>query len=221
MPEDRADVLYHYYDGGGVQVDGPSVLVRKQVAQAFSLSASYYVDTVSSASIDVLTTASPYGEERIQAGVGVDYLRGDTLLSVGFSNSDENDYTADTLNVGISQEVFGGLTTVSLGYGRGSDEVRRNTPTQIPRPGVGGQVHRIRTVYRLVLEASTHSIHEVVEVDATRSPARLANHDALEGGFFHEQPGAVASRSDLYGHTLLAGDEPPILRRLDDRVPRD
>ncbi|MEW8155874.1 MAG: hypothetical protein AB2765_14945, partial [Candidatus Thiodiazotropha endolucinida] len=29
LPEDRADIMYHRYDGGGVEVDGPSILVRK------------------------------------------------------------------------------------------------------------------------------------------------------------------------------------------------
>ena len=42
------------------------MLVRKQFAQKFSASANYYVDKVSSASIDVVTTASPYTEERTQ-----------------------------------------------------------------------------------------------------------------------------------------------------------
>ena len=31
LPEDRADALYHRYEGGGVTVDGPSLLVRKKV----------------------------------------------------------------------------------------------------------------------------------------------------------------------------------------------
>ena len=60
LPDDRADVLYHRYEGGGVTVDGPSLLVRKKFAEKYSVSANYYVDMVSSASIDVLTTASPY-----------------------------------------------------------------------------------------------------------------------------------------------------------------
>lgn len=128
LPEERADTLYHYYDGGGVQIDGPSVLVRKSVGEKVSLSGSYYVDTISSASIDVVTTgASPngYSEERTQYGFGVDYLRGDTTMSMGYSTSEENDYQADTLNFAISQDVFGGLTTISLGYGSGADEVSR------------------------------------------------------------------------------------------------
>lgn len=126
LPEDRADALYHYYDGGGVQIDGPSLLMRKHVGQHFSVFGNYYVDTISSASIDVVTTASPYSEERTEYSLGVDYLRGDSMLSVSYGNSDEDDYQADTLNFGIQQEIFGGLTTVSMGYGKGSDTVRSN-----------------------------------------------------------------------------------------------
>ena len=126
LPEDRADTLYHYYDGGGIEINGPSLLVRKSIGEKVSVSASYYVDTISSASIDVVTTgASPngYSEKRTQWGVGADYLHDDTTMSIGLSTSKENDYQADTLNLGISQEVFGGLTTITLGYGSGQDEV--------------------------------------------------------------------------------------------------
>jgi hypothetical protein len=135
LPEERADALWHFYDGGGIQIDGPSVLVRKSVGESVSLSASYYVDTISSASIDVVTTgASRYSEERKQWGVGADYLHGDTTMSVGFSTSDENDYSADTLNLGISQDMFGGLTTVTLGYGAGSDTVGRRGDASFSEP---------------------------------------------------------------------------------------
>ncbi|MCG7900178.1 MAG: hypothetical protein JAY85_17180, partial [Candidatus Thiodiazotropha weberae] len=37
LPEDRADIMYHRYDGGGVEVDGPSILVRKSVMDTVSL----------------------------------------------------------------------------------------------------------------------------------------------------------------------------------------
>ena len=33
LPDDRADLLYHYYDGGGgVTIDGPSLLLRRKFA---------------------------------------------------------------------------------------------------------------------------------------------------------------------------------------------
>ncbi len=126
LPEDRADVLYHSYDGGGVEIDGPSLLVRKSIGESFSVAGNYYVDTVSSASIDVLTTASPYDEERTQTSLGLDYLRGDTTLSLSFTSSEEDDYEASSVNFGIGQEVFGGMTTITLGFGLGADTVRRN-----------------------------------------------------------------------------------------------
>lgn len=130
LPEDRADVLLHSYDGGGVTIQGPSVLVRKQFAQKFSVSANHYVDRVSSASIDVITTASPYKEERTQQSVGLDYLHDRWMMNIGFTNSEENDYKAETFSFGVSQDFFGDLTTLSLGYSLGNDTVgRRGDPT--------------------------------------------------------------------------------------------
>ena len=47
LPEDRSDVLYHLYDGGGVTIDGPSILVRKKAGKSLSIVDNYYVDMVS------------------------------------------------------------------------------------------------------------------------------------------------------------------------------
>ncbi len=126
LPEDRADVLYHLYDGGGVEIDGPSILVRKQVGKSLSFVGNYYVDMVSSASIDVITTASPYTEERKQWSLGMDYLRGNTTMSVGYTSSEESDYDAATYNFSVSQDMFGDLTTLTLSYALGDDLVRKS-----------------------------------------------------------------------------------------------
>jgi hypothetical protein len=125
LPEDRADVLYHSYDGDNVQITGPSILFRKKVTKDFSAYANYYVDSISSASIDVLSYASPYEEERKEISIGGDYLLDGTILSAGYTQSDENDFEAQTLYFGVSQEIFGGLTTVRMGFARGDDIVRR------------------------------------------------------------------------------------------------
>lgn len=126
LPEDRADALYHRYEGGGVLIDGPSILVRKQVGKSTSFVGNYYVDHVSSASIDVVTTASPYTEERTQWSLGMDYLRGDTTMSVGYTSSEESDYDAETYNFSVSQDMFGALTTLTLSYARGDDVVGKS-----------------------------------------------------------------------------------------------
>ena len=126
LPDDRADILYHLYDGGGVAIDGPSLLIRKKVGNSISIVANYYVDVVSSASIDVVTTASPYSEEREQVSLGMDYLRGNTTMSVSVTNSEESDFTAKSYSFSVSQDMFGDMTTLTLAYSLGDDEVRRS-----------------------------------------------------------------------------------------------
>jgi hypothetical protein len=126
LPDDRGDVMYHRYEGGGVTIDGPSVLVRKQAGKNFSIVGNYYVDMISSASIDVITQASPYTEERTQWSMGVDYLRGNTTMSVNFVSSEESDFDAKTYAFSVSEDMFGDLTTLTLSYAYGEDVVGRS-----------------------------------------------------------------------------------------------
>jgi hypothetical protein len=126
LPEDRGEALYHVYKGGGVTAQGPALLVRKSLADRFALGASLYVDSVSNASIDVVTTASPYHETRTEYGFSGDYVYRDATITGSITSSHEPDYTANTGSLDISQEVFGGMTTVSLGFTRGADKVGKH-----------------------------------------------------------------------------------------------
>ena len=126
LPDDRADALYHLYSGGGVEISGPSILVRKKVGRSLSFVGNYYVDMISSASIDVVTTASPYDEERTQWSLGMDYLRGNTTMSMSYTSSVESDFDAKTYTFGVSQDMFGDLTTLSLTYSYGDDVIGRS-----------------------------------------------------------------------------------------------
>ena len=129
LPENKAEAIYHVYDGGGVKATGPALLVRKSLADRVSLSAQYYVDAVSNASIDVVTTASPFKETRKAYDFGADWLVRDSLVSLGVSRSDEPDYIAQAVNADVSHEVFGGMTTVSLGFTRARDQVGKKGET--------------------------------------------------------------------------------------------
>jgi hypothetical protein len=126
LPEDSAEALYHSYSGGGVTANGPALLVRKRLADKVSLSATYYVDSVSNASIDVLTTASPYREQRTEYDLGADYVYRDSQISMSTSSSQEPDYTANRIGLDITQETFGGMTAVSLGFTHGTDQVGKH-----------------------------------------------------------------------------------------------
>lgn len=129
LPADRAEAMLHLYDGGGVKASGPAFLVRKSLADKVSLSAQYYVDMVSNASIDVVTTASPFKETRHALDFGADYVVRDTTIRLGLSNSDEPDYKVGGYSLDITQEVFGGMTTVAMGYSRSTDKVlKHNSP---------------------------------------------------------------------------------------------
>ena len=123
LPQERSDAMYHSYQGGGMSIDGPSILLRKNIGSNVSVTANYYVDTISGASIDVLATASQYEEERTEQSVGVDYLHNKTLMNLSYTTSSENDFEAKSVSFGLSQDFFGDLTTLSLGYARGNDEV--------------------------------------------------------------------------------------------------
>jgi hypothetical protein len=123
LPDDRADALYHSYNGGGVEITGPSYLVRKGDNKRLSGTVNYYVDSISSASIDVVTQGSPYNEQRTQWSGSMDYLHANTTMSANYSNSDESDYESDTYGFSISQSMFGDLTTVTLGYSYGDDTI--------------------------------------------------------------------------------------------------
>jgi hypothetical protein len=148
LPDERIDVLHHQYEGGGIKVSGPSILVRKNIGTAVSVSANYYVDVVSSASIDVLASASRYSEERKQQSVGVDYMFDRTSFSLGYTTSDENDYQAKTYSLGVTQSFFGDLTTLNFGFGFGQDVVGRNIKG-VPDPSF--QLDKDRRSYRLNL----------------------------------------------------------------------
>lgn len=128
LPEARTDFMYHYYSGGDkVTVHGPAALARINATDNVAVSARYYMDTISSASPDVVSAASqyPYIDKREEFGLGVDLLRGNSLVQLTMSTSKESDYQADTFGLNTSHDLFGGLTTLSFGYGQGQDQVGR------------------------------------------------------------------------------------------------
>ena len=126
LPEERGDILYHSYDGGGATIDGPSILLRKNLGNSVSLGLNHYVDNVTSASIDVVVNASEYTEEREENTIMVDYLKQKTIVSLSLTDSVEDDYEATTLSLGMSQDMFGDLTTLSVSFAYGDNTIGQN-----------------------------------------------------------------------------------------------
>ena len=172
LPDDRADVLYHRYDGGGVTIDGPSILVRKKAGKSLSFVGNYYVDMISSASIDVITTASPYTEERTQWSMGMDYLRGNTTMRVNYATSEESDFDAETVSFSVSQDMFGDLTTLTLSYALGDDLVRKSDDPTFEAP-LDRQIYGVGITQILTKNLiSTINIETITEEGYLNNPYR-------------------------------------------------
>jgi hypothetical protein len=129
LPDDRADIFYSKYSGGGMDITGESVLVRKKITENFAVEANYFIDKVSGASIDVLSNASRIKDERKQKSGTVEYLHDKTTYSLSYINSTERDYVSNTTHFSLSQDMFGDLTTLTLGFGSTQDRVGENNGT--------------------------------------------------------------------------------------------
>jgi hypothetical protein len=129
LPDDRADMFYSKYSGGGMDITGESVLVRKKITENFAVEANYFIDKVSGASIDVLSQASVIKDERKQKTGTIEYLHDKTTYTATYINSVERDYISNTQSFSLSQDMFGDLTTVTLAYSTTSDKVGENDGT--------------------------------------------------------------------------------------------
>ncbi len=127
LPDDRADVLYHRYEGGGVTIHGPSVLVRKKIRREVRRFGATTTSTWSRAPRSTWSSLpAPIKKSARRRAWRSTILRGKSTYSAGIINSKESDYTADTSFFSISQDMFGDLTTVTLTYKRGWNDIFRN-----------------------------------------------------------------------------------------------
>jgi hypothetical protein len=122
-------VFYSDYKGGGMDIKGESVLVRKKFSEQFAVEANYFIDKVSGASVDVLSQASVIKDERKQKSISLDYIHNKTQYNLSYSNSTERDYISNTTHFSLSQDMFGDLTTVTLGFTDSRNKVGKNENT--------------------------------------------------------------------------------------------
>lgn len=201
LPDDRADVLFHRYDGGGVTVQGPSVLVRKKFGDQVSVAYNYYVDhivghvdTISGASVDAVSGASTYHEQRTQHSLSVDVLHGKTTYSGGYINSSEPDYKAKTAFAAVSQDMFGDLTTVSFGFTRGWDRVgARGSTLNAAADRRNWQVGLSQVLTRNMLVG--------LNFETSESEGFLNNPYRLVRYIDPSQPRGYGTQSEQYPHT--------------------
>ena len=129
LPDNRADVFYSKYSGGGMDITGYSATARAKITENFAVEANYFIDKVSGASVDVLSQASVIKDERKQKSGTLEYLHDKTTYTASYMSSVERDYVSDTASFSLSQDMFGDLTTVSLAFANTKNKVGENNGT--------------------------------------------------------------------------------------------
>lgn len=195
LQSDRVDVLYHSYDGGGMSIDGPAILLRKKTSESLAVSAYYYVDSISSASVDVISTATAYTEERNEGQLGLEYLHEKTQMDFSIRQSKEDDYLARSVNVNISQDTFGDLTNLSLGIAYGDNDIMRNGDNLFKEES---QQYRLKAAISQIL---TRNLTMSLNLEAVADEGFLNNPYRRVRYIDNSQPTGVGYQYEIYPNT--------------------
>jgi hypothetical protein len=115
-----------YNDSDHVTVVTPSIALGIENTSGASLHATYLVDVVSAASVDIVSTASSRWKEVRHAGtVEAEYKPRDFGVSVGTSVSSEPDYLSYGAHATITKDFDEKNWTLFFGYGFGHDVIGR------------------------------------------------------------------------------------------------
>lgn len=134
LSEDSVTFKYSYFgDNRDVRVDSPMFVLKKDISLNTNVSLKYNLDAITGATkqseVDAVTGAT-VAEHRYEYGAAVSHKLGEanpTNLGIGYSFSNESDYTSHTLNLNLSQELFQRNTTIAGGYTRNWDRISPNT----------------------------------------------------------------------------------------------
>ena len=124
-----------YTDSDHTTVVSPTVQASADVTNDTSVSLGYLVDAVSSASIDLVTQASPHvmHDTRHQVSAGVSHIFDVVTVRGNYSYSAEHDYLSHTIGGSLEKELFDKNTTLALGYGVSINTVGRSNDVNFAR----------------------------------------------------------------------------------------
>ncbi|NUP13704.1 MAG: DUF3570 domain-containing protein [Polyangiaceae bacterium] len=123
-----------YKDTDATNVLTPGVRAEvENVPAGWAIGASLLVDVVTTASADIVATASPkWTDERYVPGLDARFKISDATLSLAANGSIESDYYAGTGSVGLAIDLAEKTITPSFSYSFGYDVAgRRHTPLSV------------------------------------------------------------------------------------------
>jgi hypothetical protein len=126
--DELASAIYVRTDTDHTTVVSPQVRAKLNVTEATSVDVTYLVDVWTSASIDIVTSATKQGaisEQRDELDVGLSHDIGDLTLSGGYRFSMENDYRSHGGNLGASLDFADNAATLAGSVSLTADTVGR------------------------------------------------------------------------------------------------
>lgn len=145
-----------YLDDAATEVASPSMHFEIQNGLAgWGVGASLMVDVVTSASADVVATASPkWTDVRTAPSLDAHFKVGDTTLSFGGGASIESDFVAADASAGVAVDLASRTITPSFSYAFGYNlGGRRGTPYEIYQRVM--HAHTLQAGVALVLDKAT------------------------------------------------------------------
>ena len=126
----EAESVVRQYDDSRTQVTSPSIDVSGTFDNdQMKVSAGWAQDIVTSASADVTSYASKgvIRDKRTEYSTSLETLIPDGTMSVGYIQSDENDYHSKTFSAGGTREFFQKNTVMSFGFANGNDRINSSS----------------------------------------------------------------------------------------------
>jgi len=107
-----------YVDDDHTEVVSPTVQAEADVGADTHIAAGYLADVISSASVDVVSQASPatIHDVRHQVSATASHQLGPWNAAGGYTFSAENDYTSHVVHGTATRDLFDKATTLGLGY---------------------------------------------------------------------------------------------------------
>ena len=162
--------VFSYNDTDNTGVVSPGISVSAvQPTDGWNIAGGAIVDLVTSASTDIVTTASPrYDDRRVGANLGGGYKFGPVTASLQGSFSYESDYFGRTVGASASTDVADKMATPYIGYSFGFDILgRAHTPFEIFK----------RNIYRHTINAGTSIVFNATTVGVIGGTAIIEDGD--------------------------------------------
>lgn len=125
-----------YQDTDHTFISTNTIALRGTLRDTFTIKARYLADIVSSASVDVIssaTTIKHFDEIRHEIEGGAGYADGTRTASLAYVFSDENDWTSHSVRAGASHDFFQHQLTLGAGASVTLNEVYRQDDSNFRR----------------------------------------------------------------------------------------